>query len=103
MLFNQYEVRVLIKGRPITEYTHNGQVFIEGRDGSNFEIEFKNLTPNRVEAVLSVDGLSIIDGKDAGPLSSGYVVGPHETIRIPGWKLTDEQVAAFQFAGKRGS
>jgi len=103
MLFNQYEVRVLVKGRPINEYSHNGQIFIEGRDGSNFEIEFKNQSALRVEAVLSVDGLSVIDGKEAGPASSGYVVGPFETVRIPGWKLTDEQVAAFQFAGKKGS
>lgn len=103
MLFNQYEVRVLVKGRPINEYSHNGQTFIEGRDGSNFEIEFKNQSALRVEAVLSVDGLSVIDGKEAGPASSGYVVGPFETVRIPGWKLTDEQVAAFQFAGKKGS
>lgn len=103
MLFNNYEVRVLVKGRPINEYSHNGQIFIEGRDGSNFEIEFKNQSPNRIEAVLSVDGLSVIDGKEAGPTSSGYVLGPYETVRIPGWKLTDEQVAAFQFAGKKGS
>ena len=103
MLQNQYEIRVLVKGRPITEYPHNGQTFVEGRDGSNFEIEFKNNTPTRVEAVLSVDGLSVIDGKEAGPQSSGYVVDGNSTVRIPGWKLTDEQVAAFVFAGKKGS
>lgn len=103
MLQNNFELRVLVKGRPITEYAHNGQVFIEGRDGSNFELEFKNLTPNRVEAVISVDGLSIIDGKEAGPQSSGYLVNAYETVRIPGWKLTDEQVASFVFAGKKNS
>ena len=103
MLHNNYEVRVLVKNRPINEYPHNGQTFIEGRDGSNFEIEFKNLSPNRVEAVLSVDGLSIIDGKEAGPQSSGYLVDAYGTIRIPGWKLTNDQVAAFQFAGKKKS
>lgn len=103
MLHNNYEVRVLVKNRPINEYPHNGQTFIEGRDGSNFEIEFKNLSPTRVEAVLSVDGLSIIDGKEAGPQSSGYLVDAYGTIRIPGWKLTNDQVAAFQFAGKKKS
>jgi hypothetical protein len=103
MLHNNYEVRVLVKGRPINEYPHNGQTFVEGRDGSNFEIEFKNLSPQRIEVVLSVDGLSVIDGKEAGPQSSGYVVDPYGSIRIPGWKLTEEQVAAFQFAGKKQS
>jgi hypothetical protein len=100
MLHNNFEIRVLVKGRPVNEYPHNGQVFLEGRHGSNFEIEFKNLSPTRVEAVLSVDGLSVIDGKEAGPASSGYVVDAFQTVRIPGWKLTDEQVAAFVFAGK---
>jgi hypothetical protein len=103
MLHNNFEVRVLVKGRPINEFPHNGQVFVEGRDGSNFEIEFKNLTHSRVEAVLSVDGVSVIDGEEAGPASSGYVVEPYGTVSIPGWKLTDEQVAAFRFSGKKGS
>ncbi len=103
MLYNNFEVRVLVKGRPINEYNHDGQVFLEGRDGSNFEIEFINRSPTRVEAVISVDGLSVIDGKDAGPDSSGYLVEPYGNLRIPGWKLTDEQVAAFVFAGKKKS
>jgi len=103
MLYNNYELNVLVKGRPITEYTHNGQNFIEGRDGSNFELEFKNKTPSRVEVIFSVDGLSVIDGKEAGPNSSGYVVNGNETIRIPGWKLTDAEAASFIFSGKKTS
>jgi hypothetical protein len=103
MLHNNYEINVLVKGRPINEYSHNGQVFIEGRDSSAFEIEFKNRSAVRIEAVISVDGLSVIDGKDAGPASSGYLVEPFQSVRIPGWKLTDEQVAAFVFAGKKKS
>lgn len=103
MLLNNFEIRVLVKGRPINEYPHNGKRFIEGRDGSNFEIEFINRTNVRVEAVLAVDGLSVIDGKDAGPQSSGYLVDAYGSVRIPGWKLTDEQVAAFVFSGKKQS
>jgi hypothetical protein len=103
MLHNNYEVRVLVKGRPINEYAHEGKLFVEGRDGSNFEIEFINRTNARVEAIISVDGLSVIDGKDAGPQSSGYLVEPFGSIRIPGWKLNEEQVAAFVFAGKKKS
>lgn len=104
MIYNNVELNVLIKGKkPATEFPHMGQVYVEGRDGSNFEIEIKNNNPFRIEAVVSVDGLSVIDGKDAGPGSSGYLVDAHSSIRIPGWKLTSEQVAAFQFAGKKGS
>lgn len=100
---NNIEINVLIKGRPVTEYPHLGQVFIEGRDGSQYEIEVKNHNPFRVEAILSVDGLSVTDGKDAGAHSTGYLLDAHGSIRVPGWKLNSEQVAAFAFAGKRQS
>lgn len=103
MRYNNCEINILIKGRPITEYTHQGQQYVEGRSNSQFEIEFKNLNPFRIEAIFSVDGLSIIDGKEAGTQSSGYLLEANETLRIPGWKLTDQQVAAFVFSGKQGS
>lgn len=103
MNYNNIELTLLVKGKPVTEFPHNGQVYIEGRDGSTFEIEVKNNNAFRVEAVISVDGLSVIDGKDAGPASSGYLIDANSSVRIPGWKLTEEQVAAFQFAGKKGS
>jgi hypothetical protein len=103
MQYNNISLNILINGKPITEYPHNGQVFVEGRDRSNFEVEVRNHNPHRVEAVISVDGLSVIDGKDAGPSSSGYVIDANGSIRIPGWKLNDDQVAAFEFAGKRDS
>ncbi len=103
MITNNIEVRVLVKDRPINEYLHEGETFVEGRGGSNYEIEIVNLTNERVEAVLAVDGLSVIDGKEAGATSTGYLLHARERIRIPGWKLTDEQVAAFQFAGKKKS
>jgi hypothetical protein len=100
MQYNNIEINVLIKGKPITEYPHNGQVYVEGRPGSEFEIEVFNHNPHRIEAVVSVDGLSITDGKDAGPQSSGYLLNAHERVVIPGWKLNDQQVAAFIFTDK---
>lgn len=103
MKYNNIELNVLVKGKPITEYRHNSQVFVEGRDGSDFELQVKNSNNFRVEAIVSVDGLSVLDGKDAGPQSSGYVLEANETISIPGWKLNDAQVASFRFAGKKGS
>lgn len=103
MYRNNVEIHVLIKGKTIPEYPHNGDLFIEGREGSNFEIEITNRNPFDVEAIISVDGLSIVDGREAGTESSGYLVDAHSTVRIPGWKLSDEQVAAFFFSGKKQS
>jgi hypothetical protein len=97
------EMIVLVKNKPILEYQHNNQVYIEGRSGSNYEIELRNHTYNRVQAVLSVDGLSVVDGKEAGPQSSSYLIEPRGTLRVPGWLLDANNAAKFAFAGKRDS
>lgn len=97
---NNVEARILVKGRPITTYAHNGKHFVEGRSGSNFEIEIINTNSFKIEAVISVDGLSVIDGKQAGPQSSGYLVEANSSIKIPGWKVTGDTAASFEFSGK---
>lgn len=100
---NSVELRILIKDRPITNYYHNGKYFVEGRAGSNFELEVINKNPHKIEAILSVDGLSITDGKSAGQHSVGYLVEANSSIKIPGWKISDEKVASFEFTGKENS
>jgi hypothetical protein len=94
---------VLVNNRPITEYPHLGKVYVEGRAGSEYQIEVRNNSYQRIEAVISVDGLSVLDGKPAGMQSSGYVVKAYETLRVPGWTLDNKTVAKFGFAGKDGS
>jgi len=103
MRLNDIELTILVKGRPITEYPHNDQVFVEGRAGSEYEIEVRNHSYQRVEAVLSVDGLSVTDGKPAGTQSQGYLISSRGVVRIPGWTLTGATVAKFAFAGKQES
>lgn len=96
-----FELNVLIGGKPITEYAHeDGPSFIEGRKGSEFEVEFKNKTNKQVLVVPSVDGKSIFDGKPATPDSRGYVIRAWGSIRIPGWTLDNAAVAKFTFEDK---
>lgn len=102
MNINNCEITILVKGRPITEFFHRGQTFVEGRGNSNYEIAFRNYNPFKVEVVLSVDGLSVTDGKTAGPQSSGYVVEANGTLTVPGWTLDNAAVAAFAFAESKG-
>lgn len=99
MNLNNIELAILIKGRPITEYRHKGQTFVEGRAGSEYEIEIRNRHHTRVEAVLSVDGLSVIDGKSAGPQSTGYLIEVGNVLRIPGWMIDNKTIAKFAFSG----
>jgi hypothetical protein len=100
---NNYEFRVLIKDKPITEYVHEDKNFVEGRKGSSFEIEFINKSYKRVLAIPSVDGINTLNGKDAGDESPGFVVNALTTVRIPGWTLDQNNVAKFMFEGKEHS
>ena len=103
MYDNNIEMTVLIKGRPITEYQHRGKIYVEGRGGSEYELRVRNKTGGRIEAVISVDGRSITDGKVAGPESGGYMLKAYETITIPGWLVDAQTQAKFAFAGKQDS
>ena len=95
-----YELNILVNGRPVTEFEHEGNTFIEGRKGSEFEVEFKNKSNKQVLVVPSVDGKSVFTGKPATADSQGYVVRPYGTIRIPGWTLDSANVAQFFFEDK---
>lgn len=94
---HEYEACVLVNGKPVTEVVHNERTFIEGRKNSVYELQFRNNTGIRVLIVPSVDGLNVLDGKPCGKESSGYVVGPWETIKIPGWKVDGDTAAKFIF------
>lgn len=97
-------VTVTVNGRrPVTEYISNGQVFIEGRAGSEFELDIRNNTGERVMAIISIDGLSVINGGTAGVDSPGYVINAYSSIKIPGWMLSNGSAAKFTFSGKRES
>jgi len=107
MLQNNIGLRLLVRGRPITEYhyqspnhPHERQTFVEGREGNSYKIEITNRHAVRVAAVVSVDGLSIMNGQPAGPGSGAYILAPWESIVIEGWKLSGNQSAAeFVFGG----
>jgi hypothetical protein len=100
---NKIELIIRPKGRtPADEYYHKGKIFIEGRENSNYTIELRNLTGHRLNAVVSVDGLAVTDGKPASYDSHGYLIDPYQTIAIPGWMISDQQAAEFVFS-KRGN
>lgn len=98
-----YHLSILVGGKPIHEYEHQGNTFVEGRKSSEFELEFKNNSQKRVLVIPSVDGLSTLDGKPATPESKGYIVQAWGTLRIPGWTIDGQSVAKFLFQDKERS
>ena len=93
---------VPVGGSPVPIHHHNGEMFAEAPASGDYVIRLTNSTPDRVEAVLSVDGIDACNGKDANFSNRGRVLHAWQTIDIKGWFRTHEEVAAFQFA-KAGS
>lgn len=77
--------------------------FVVGEAGRRYTIVIRNRTPNRVECVVSVDGLDVIDGRSAAFNKRGYLVQPHGELEIDGFRQSVEAVAAFRFGSVRGS
>lgn len=96
----EFHLDVLVDNTQLPLYFHQGEVFIEGIKGRSFTLRVgKKDYQRRALAVISIDGLSIHDGKPAHSKSRGYVLGRDTwEITIPGWRLNDDEVAAFYFA-----
>jgi hypothetical protein len=71
--------------------------YILGGHGGRYTIRVSNPSSRRVEVVVSVDGLDVIDGKPASLDKRGYVINPWSDVRIDGWRTTVHSVAAFRF------
>jgi len=87
-------------GAKIDEYRHDGQCFVEGRPGSEYCLEIRNNSSERVLAVPSVDGLSVMDGEKATNESGGYIIEPYDSIKVKGYRHTLDEVGAFKFTEK---
>ena len=70
-----------------------------GHLGDRYTIRVTNHTSRRVEAVVSVDGRDVIDGKPGDfARKSGYLVPAWGQVEIDGWRLSQAQAAAFRFS-----
>src|SRR5689334_23287545 len=61
-----YKIELLAEnGAAMPVFQNGGRFYIEGLVGQRYTIRVSNPTARRVEAVVSVDGLDVIDGKTA--------------------------------------
>lgn len=97
MEYGAFALEVRVNGRTVREYQHQGEIWIEGRKGSDFTLRIHNRSGRRVLAVPTVDGLSVMNGEEASYESSGYVIDPYHHVDIPGWRLDNDKVASFRF------
>ncbi|MFA6042166.1 MAG: hypothetical protein WCV85_00720 [Patescibacteria group bacterium] len=97
VLGGSVSLSVVVHGKEVREIFHEEKMFIEAHLGSRFSLRISNNSPKRVLAVITVDGLSVMDGKVGKFDSSGYVLSPWSSHDIPGWRLSDAAVAKFFF------
>jgi len=86
-------------GRVLDTYASRGRSYVLGMHGNRYSIRVKNPTARRVEAVISVDGLDVIDGENADFTGKrGYVVPAWGELVVDGFRTSTTQVAAFRFS-----
>lgn len=105
-----YDVQVIRdNGETLPTFALKDRFYVQGNANERYVIRITNPTPNRVEAVVSVDGLDVVDGESGDLRKRGYVVPPYGETRIEGFRTSSADVATFRFsavsdsyAGKKG-
>lgn len=102
--YPNFEIDVLVGGRPLTEYHDNGGLYVDALRGAEYELRLRNSSPDRVAVALSVDGLNTIDAEQTSAWNaSKWVIEPYETITISGWQMSSERARRFYFTDERDS
>ncbi len=85
-------------GDPLEAVHVGDRTFVVGQSGQRYTIVLENHTSHRFEAVGTVDGLDVINGKPGTFDNRGYVLLPFATLEIEGFRTSTSAVAAFRFA-----
>jgi hypothetical protein len=102
--YPNFELDVLVNGRPLAEYYARGRTYVEALDGAEYELRLRNTSPDRVAVALSVDGLNTIDARHTSAWNaSKWVIEPYQTITISGWQMSSERARRFYFTNERDS
>ena len=84
-------------GRALPTYWHDGQAWVAGTPGHEYSVAIRNRRGEDLLAVVSVDGVNVLDGETARPSQAGYVVASHGRIEVKGWRKSLADVASFYF------
>jgi hypothetical protein len=97
-------------GNALQGFSSGANTYVVGSAGERYTIEIRNNTSARFEAVTTVDGLDVINGRSGSVSNRGYIVNAHSSVEIDGWRRSTDTVAAFRFgrvsqsyAGKKGN
>lgn len=99
-----YDVEVIREdGDTSPTYAQKDRFYVLGQTGERYTIRITNPTAHRVEAVVTVDGLDVIDGEAGDLHKRGYIVPAYGETRIEGFRTSQADVATFRFSSVDGS
>jgi hypothetical protein len=99
-----YDVQIMREnGETLPTYGLKDRFYVQGNADERYVIRITNPTERRIEAVVSVDGLDVIDGENGDLRKRGYVVPPFGETRIEGFRTSQAEVATFRFSSVSGS
>ena len=90
-------------GAVLPTHYYRGEYWVEGTPGARYAIAIRNHLDERLLAVTAVDGVNVISGDGASWSQTGYVFGPYVGYQVDGWRKSDAEVAAFEFAAASSS
>ena len=85
-------------GATLPVYSHRGEYWVAGTPGARYAISVRSKLGQRLMAVPAVDGINVLSGQTAAWDQSGYVFTSYSRYQITGWRKSDSEVAAFEFA-----
>ena len=101
---HDFDVEILVNGRPLQEYQARGRSYVEALEGQEYEVRLHNRSPYRVAVALSVDGLNTIDARRTTAWNaSKWVVEAYGTASIGGWQMSSQRARRFYFTSEQDS
>ncbi|MBP6629514.1 MAG: hypothetical protein KBG28_08175 [Kofleriaceae bacterium] len=99
-----YDVSILSEGGDTLQtFGRGGRYYLLGDTGERYIIRVSNPTARRIEAVVTVDGLDVIDGEGGDLHKRGYVIQPYGELRVEGFRTSTTEVATFRFSSVASS
>ena len=85
-------------GETARVWRRDGRLYVAGRPGARYSLRVTNNSSGRVLVVMSVDGVNVLTGETAAYNQRGYILRPYVSADISGWRKSDNEIAAFNFA-----
>jgi hypothetical protein len=90
-------------GETLPVHVYKGEYWVAGTPGAKYSVSVANAAGNRILAVMSVDGVNVLNGQTASVDQSGYVFNGYQRYEVTGWRKNNNEVAAFEFVASPAS